>query len=75
MISDITGATGMRIIRAIVAGEGDPDTLASDRDIRCHSSADTVCQALIGNYREEHLFALAQAVELYEVYQAKGCDM
>src|SRR5207249_7667176 len=38
VISDITGATGMRIIRAIVAGERDPDTLASYRDIRCHSS-------------------------------------
>jgi hypothetical protein len=76
VISDITGATGMRIIRAIVAGERDPDTLASYRDIRCHSSAETVRQALIGNYREEHLFALAQAVELYEVYQAKvaTCD-
>ncbi|TMJ90761.1 MAG: IS110 family transposase, partial [Alphaproteobacteria bacterium] len=58
VISDITGATGMRIIRAIVAGERDPDTLASYRDIRCHSSAETVRQALIGNYREEHLFAL-----------------
>src|SRR5216117_1080724 len=76
VISDITGATGMRIIRAIVAGERDPDTLASYRDIRCHSSVETVRQALIGNYREEHLFALAQAVELYEVYQAKvaTCD-
>src|SRR5258708_4083046 len=76
VISDITGATGMRIIRAIVAGERDPDALASYRDIRCHSSAETVRQALIGNYREEHLFALAQAVELYEVYQAKvaTCD-
>jgi hypothetical protein len=76
VISDITGATGMRIIRAIVAGERDPDTLASYRDIRCHSSVETVRQALIGNYREEHLFALAQALELYEVYQAKvaTCD-
>jgi len=52
VISDITGATGMRIIRAIVAGERDPDTLASYRDIRCHSSVETVRQALIGNYRE-----------------------
>src|SRR5205807_681773 len=76
VISDITGPTGMRIIRAIVAGERDPDTLASYRDIRCHSSVETVRQALIGNYREEHLFALAQALELYEVYQAKvaTCD-
>jgi transposase len=76
VISDITGATGMRIIRAIVAGERDPDTLASYRDIRCHSSAETVRRALVGNYREEHLFGLAQAVELYEIYQAKvaTCD-
>jgi transposase len=76
VISDITGATGMRIIRAIVEGERDADTLASYRDIRCHSSAETVRQALVGNYREEHLFVLAQALELYEVYQAKvaACD-
>jgi transposase len=76
VISDITGATGMRIIRAIVEGERDADTLASYRDIRCHSSVETVRQALVGNYREEHLFGLAQALELYEVYQAKvaTCD-
>ena len=42
----------------------------------CHSSAETVRQALIGNYREEHLFALAQAIELYEPYQPNvaTCD-
>src|SRR6195952_1172694 len=76
VVSDITGATGMRIIRAIVAGERDPKVLASQRDRRCHASVETVCQALIGNYREEHIFALTQAVELYDVYQAKvaACD-
>ena len=72
VVSDITGATGMSIIRAIVAGEHDPNVLALQRDRRCHSSVETVCQALIGNYREEHIFALTQAVELYDVYKP-GC--
>jgi transposase len=76
IVSDITGVTGMSIIRAIVAGERDPKVLASQRDRRCHASVETVCQALIGNYREEHIFALTQAVELYDVYQTKvlTCD-
>jgi transposase len=76
VVSDITGATGMRIIRAIVAGERDPAILASYRDVRCHASVETVRQALVGNDREEHIFALTQALELYDVYQAKvaACD-
>lgn len=37
VVSDITGVTGMKIIRAIVSGERDPDVLASSRDVRCHS--------------------------------------
>jgi transposase len=76
VVSDITGVTGMCIIRAIVAGERDPSVLASHRDRRCHASVETLCQALSGNYREEHIFALIQALELYDVYQTKvvGCD-
>src|SRR5271167_1382375 len=76
IVSDITGVTGMSIIRAIVAGERDPKVLASQRDRRCHASVETVCQALVGNYREEHIFALTQAVELYDFYQTKvvACD-
>jgi len=76
VVSDITGVTGMRIIRAIVAGERDPAILASYRDARCHASVETVRQALVGNDREEHIFALTQALELYDVYQAKvaACD-
>jgi transposase len=46
VVSDVTGATGMRIIRAIVAGERAPDTLAAMRDIRCHASAEKICAAL-----------------------------
>jgi transposase len=76
VVSDITGVTGLLIIRAIVAGERDPAVLASYRDPRCHSSVETVRQALVGNMREEHIFALTQALELYDVYQAKvtACD-
>lgn len=76
VVSDITGATGMRIIRAIVAGERDPTALAEMRDVRCHSSAETICAALSGNWRDEHVFALCQALELYDFYQSKTheCD-
>src|SRR6201987_3631009 len=67
VVSDITGATGMRIIRAIVAGEGKPHRVVNQREGRCHASAETIRQALVGNYREEHVFALTQALELYDV--------
>jgi len=52
VVSDITGATGMRIIRAIIAGERDPAVLASMRDTRCHSSAEVIEKALTGHYRQ-----------------------
>ena len=76
VVSDITGATGMKIIRAIVAGERDPDTLAAFRDIRCHSSIETIRAALVGNDRDEHVFALTQPLDLFDFYQAKitECD-
>jgi len=75
-VDDITGATGMRIIRAIIAGERDPNTLAALRDPGCKKDAATIAQALEGNWREEHLFALRQAVELFDSYQEKihACD-
>lgn len=76
VVSDITGATGMRIIRAIVAGERDPEVLAAFRDIRCHSSIEVIKAALVGNDRAEHIFALTQSLDLYDFYQAKieDCD-
>jgi transposase len=74
VVSDITGVTGMKILKAILAGERDPQVLAGHRDGRCHSSQQTIAQSLIGNYRDEHLFALRQAVELYEIYQTKIAD-
>src|SRR6266852_4040504 len=74
VVSDITGATGMHIIRAIVGGEHDPAVLASYRDPRCHATRETIGAALSGNDREEHIFALTQALELYDVYQTKVAD-
>lgn len=76
VISDITGATGRRIIRAIVAGERDPGVLASNRDIRCKKTSKEIKEALTGSYRAEHIFSLAQALELYDVYNEKiiACD-
>ena len=74
VVSDITGVTGMKIIKAILAGERDPRVLASNRDNRCKQSRATIAKSLVGNYRAEHLFALRQALDLYEVYQAKIAD-
>jgi transposase len=76
VVSDITGATGMRIIRAIVDGERDPEVLAAYRDIRCHSSIEVIKSALVGNDRAEHIFALTQSLDLYDFYQTKieDCD-
>jgi hypothetical protein len=77
VVSDITGATGMRIIRAIIAGERDPTVLALMRDTRCHAGVDIIEKALTGYYRAEHLFGLEQALALYDEYQQKvsACDM
>jgi hypothetical protein len=71
VVTDITGVTGMKILKAIIGGERNPQVLASHRDRRCHNSAATIAKSLVGNYREEHLFTLKQAVELYETYQRK----
>jgi transposase len=76
VVSDITGVTGLAILRAIVAGERDPLQLAKLRDDRCAHSEAEIARALYGNWRAEHLFALKQAVELYDFYhkQIAACD-
>ncbi len=76
VISDITGDTGMKIIRAIIKGERDAKLLASYRDRRCKSSVEIIEKSLTGNYRDEHIFTLTQALELYDAYQNKiaACD-
>jgi transposase len=75
-VDDITGVTGMRIIRAIIGGERNPLALAAMREPGCKKDAATIARALQGNWREEHLFALRQAVELFDSYQEKirDCD-
>ena len=77
VVADITGSTGLRIIRAILAGERDPEVLACLRHYSCHSSAETIAKALTGSYRTEHLFALEQALALYDAYheKASACDV
>jgi len=74
VVTDITGTTGMRIIKAILGGERNPDVLAAMRDSRCKNTAATIARSLKGNYRPEHLFSLQQAVELYEFYRIKIAD-
>jgi len=76
VLSDIRGVTGMKIIRAIVAGERDPDVLARYRDKRCAKSRAEISKSLDGHYKREHLFALKQALELYDFYdrQLQACD-
>lgn len=68
--------TGWAIIKAILAGERDPHTLAQGRDHRCKQDAAAIAQALYGNWREEPLFALPQALERYEFQhrQLAACD-
>jgi transposase len=76
VVSDIMGVTGLRILRAIVAGERDPGVLAANRDRRCRADVETIQRALTGTWRAEHLFALEQALALYDTCQEKvvACD-
>lgn len=76
-VTDVTGMTGQKIIRAILAGERDPQTLASLREPGCKKSAEEIGKALTGTWREEHLFVLNQSVRLYDFYteQIQACDL
>jgi transposase len=76
VLSDVTGVSGLAIIDAILKGERDPVKLAALVDRRVRASQQTIQQALRGDYREEYLFVLRQAHELYQTYGAKinACD-
>ena len=76
VIRDITGKTGLAIIEAIVSGERDPLNLARLRDPRIRADEATIARSLQGHWRDEHIFELTQALELYRVYQRKiaECD-
>jgi len=75
-LSDVTGETGLNIIRAIVAGERDPLKLAALRDRNCKKSAEEIGKALTGTWRTEQLFIIKQSLELYDFYtqQVAACD-
>jgi transposase len=76
VISDITGVTGLRILRDIIAGQTDPHALAQHRDHRCQASEAEITAALTGHYRPEHVFVLQQNLELFDAYQRQmaACD-
>jgi transposase len=76
-LSDVSGATGQLIIRAIVSGERDPHKLATLRNYRCKKDEAEIAKALTGTWREEQLFILKQSLELYDFYpkQIEACDM
>jgi transposase len=76
VISDIVGVTGQKIVRAIVAGERHPQTLAKLRNGRIHASAQEIADSLHGNWRSEHLFALKQALNAFDFIgqQLAECD-
>lgn len=74
VVSDITGDTGMQIMRAIVAGDRDPVQLAKFRNFRCKCTEEEIAKALEGNYRPEHVFALRQSLELYDFYNHELAD-
>jgi transposase len=75
-VTDITGLTGMRIIRAILGGERDPLVLARMRDDRCLKNEQQIAEALTGHYRDEQLFVLDQAVQAWDFHQQqlRQCD-
>jgi transposase len=75
-ISDISGVTGQAIIRAILAGERNPEKLAALRDRRIKATQEEVARSLEGNWREDMLFELRQAVDAYDFIQQQmaECD-
>jgi transposase len=76
VVSDITGATGLRIIRDIVAGHRDPQQLAQHRDARCHATEAEIVAALTGHYRADYLFVLQQELAQFDMCQTQiaECD-
>jgi transposase len=69
VISDLSGLTGLAIMDSILAGERDPGKLAKLRDWRIRASEETIRKALVGDYREEHLFVLRQSLQSYRHFQ------
>jgi transposase len=68
-VSDVTGKTGMTIIRSILAGERDPLVLAQMRDERCAKSVEAIAEDLRGKWADHHLFELRHAVQTWDHLQ------
>jgi len=77
VISNITGATGMAILRDIADGHTDPVRLARHRDYRCKASKEEIAASLTGHYRDEHVFVLRQQLTLFDFHQEqiRACDV
>src|SRR2546427_5030094 len=76
VISDVVGETGQKMLRAIVAGERDGQVLGAMKNARIHASVEEIAKSLQGNWRAEHLFALKQALALFDFIgtQLAECD-
>jgi len=76
VLSDLSGVSGMRIVRAILDGQRDPKALAALADPQVKASKQVIAKSLEGNWRQELLFVLGQEVELYGMYQDRiaACD-
>lgn len=76
VISDIVGVSGLRIIRAILQGQRDFNTIAQLKDKRAKATKEEIIKSLQGDYRNEHLFTLQQALNQFDFYQAQiiECD-
>lgn len=76
VISDVVGETGQKILRAIIAGERDGHALAAMKNARIRASNEQIAKSLQGNWRAEHLFALKQALALFDFIgtQIAECD-
>jgi transposase len=73
-VADVDGVTGMAILRAIVGGERDPMKLAKLRDRNCRKSEAMIAKELSGNWRQDHLFNLAQALKMYDLIEERIAD-
>ena len=70
-VSDLDGVTGMAILRAIAGGERDAQQLAKLRDPRCSKSEQEIAEQLQGHWREDHLFSLQQALQMYDTVEER----
>lgn len=75
VVSDLSGVTGMRILRAIVAGETDPVALAAIEHPKVKASDAEIVAALTGHYRPELLFCLRQALATYDFHQGQLAEL